>query len=117
FERTRDDVRRVVGDHRPEFSAAHEFDRLAAEAGREHAIEAGRRTAALQVPKNHRTRLFFRFPRERLAYLRADAAETLGEPFARLLDERRRTAARVGPFCRHDDAELRPVPVARAEAF
>ena len=56
LEPPRDDVRRSERDHRAELALLDQLDRLAAEARRQHAIEAGRRAAALQVAEHHRPR-------------------------------------------------------------
>ena len=60
-----------------ELALLDEFHRLGAEARRQHAIEAGRRAAPLQVTEHHRPRFLARLPGERLTDLRADAAQAL----------------------------------------
>ena len=54
-------------------------------------------------------------PRERLAHLRADAAEPLGGAPVRRLDQRQRAALRKRAFGDDDDAELRAPLVALAQ--
>ena len=60
-----------------ELAAPDELHRLGAEPRRQHAIEAGRRAAPLQVTEHDRPRLLPRLLRQRLADLRADAAQPL----------------------------------------
>ena len=86
------DVWRGKGDHRAKFSLLRELDRFAAESRGQHAIEAGRRPAALQVPEHDRTRFLSGFRRQRAADGRADAAQTLQVSVVRHLDERLPTA-------------------------
>ena len=88
LERPRDDVRRSGRHHHAELAAPNQLHRLGAEPRRQHAIEAGRRAAPLQVTEHDRPRFLARLPGERFADLRADAAEPLDVRVVRLLDER-----------------------------
>src|SRR5438045_5626708 len=67
LERTRNNIGRSKGDHRPELPLLDELNRLSAKARRQHTIEARRCAAALQVTEHDRSRLFLRERRQSLA--------------------------------------------------
>jgi len=80
-EPARDDIRGREGDHRAEFAPTDELDRLAAKARRQHAIEARRRAATLQVAEHDRPRFLARFRRECFGDLSADPPRRPGKPW------------------------------------
>src|SRR5207244_4862510 len=61
LEPPRDDVRRIERDHRAELALMNQLNGLAAEACRQHAIETGWGTSALEMPEHHRSRFLSGF--------------------------------------------------------
>ena len=113
--RPRDDVRRIERHHRAELASSDEFDRLAAEPRRQHAIEARRRAAALQVTEHDRARF--------LAGHLASASQTCApmppsrstRPSCASSTQRPPAALRERAFGDDDDAELGAPAVALAQ--
>ena len=103
---------RLEGDHPVRLAPHQQLHRLAAEPRREHAIERRRRAAALQVAQHDRARFLARHLFQRRRDAMAHAAQALGAADARLLDERRAAAHRLGAFGDDDDREVRAPGVA-----
>ena len=117
LEAARDDVGRGKRDHRVELTLLDQFHGFAAEAGGQHAVEAGRRAAALQVTEDDRSRFLAGLVMERLTDSRPHAAEPLGVASMRGFEQQRRPASWKRPFRHDDDAEMRPPSIALAQTL
>ena len=111
------DVGRLKRDHLVGVAGEEQFDSLAAKPCREHAIEARRRTAALQVAEHDGSCLLPRQQFERLRNTMARATETLGTSDRTFLDERHVAVLRPRAFRDHDDAEVGAELVALLDRF
>ena len=111
------DVGRVVGDHPAKHAALEQFDRRAAEAGRQHPIERRRRAAALQMAEHDVARFLSGFFLQLGRDHGADATKPLEMAAASLLEQGHRAAQWLGAFGDDDDAELRAEALALAQAL